>query len=48
MLGVEAWMAVKDLKRQGHSIRDICRVPMLFAKHGAEDVARSGAIIFAC
>lgn len=25
MLGMEEWMEVKDLKRQGHSIKDICR-----------------------
>jgi transposase len=25
MLGMEEWMEVKDLKRQGHSIREICR-----------------------
>ena len=25
MLGMEEWMEVKELKRQGHSIREICR-----------------------
>lgn len=25
MLGMEEWMEVRDLKRQGHSIREICR-----------------------
>jgi hypothetical protein len=25
MLGMEEWMEVKDLKRQGHSIKEICR-----------------------
>ena len=25
MLGMEEWMEIKDLKRQGHSIREICR-----------------------
>ena len=26
MLGMEEWMEVKDLHRQGHSIRQICRL----------------------
>jgi transposase len=25
MLGMEEWMEVKELKRQGHSIKEICR-----------------------
>jgi len=43
MLKLEAWMDVKDLHRQGHSIRTIAEMTGLARKHRAPRPARAGA-----
>ncbi|MBK7706810.1 MAG: IS21 family transposase [Acidobacteria bacterium] len=42
MLGMEEWMEVKDLKRQGHSIKQICRMTG-YSRNTVRKVLREGS-----
>ncbi len=41
MLGFEEWMEVKDLKRQGQSIKQICRMTE-YSRNTVRKVLREG------